>query len=316
MSRSGPRSKGSVAIAALWVTVILSLLAVALAQGVRQKMRIFQHLSLKEQSRQLGESAVKKVIAEMQSAPVTLGDTATGNEWYTKRLGENERFVIETSPADFVIEDENSKININKADIPVLENLFGLLARCSAEEARQLSEAMQDFRDTDDFVTGETNGGSERGAWRQAGLAWGPKNGDFELTQELLLVKGVTKEIYSLLENYITIYGDGRVNVNTCRKEVLAALGLPASLAEKILDARKTFVFKRSSAIAQDLSRLTPLTGEEKGVLMHSIAHNEFCVTSDHFRIHGTARIFDPPFSSRFACVYGVKDGIRYWAEA
>ena len=52
---------------------------------------------------------------------------------------------------------------------------------------------------------------------------------------EILLVKGMNKEIYDKLINFVTIYGDGAVNINTASKEVLEALGLADSLVDKIL---------------------------------------------------------------------------------
>ena len=326
--RNVPRSteNGSVAVLSLWVVVILAFMAVGLARSVHQKITVFERLSAREITRVLGESSVKKLIAQVHASPMMLGDVATGQEWYYDLLGKKQSFAIGSAVARFTVEDENSKINLNKAELSVLADLFYQVSRLSAEEATQLAQAVLDFRDEDDFVTGENNGGSEIGSYREAGLAGAPKNHDLELIEELMLVKGVTKEIYGSVADYITIYGNGRVNINTCKKETLVILGLTGSLADKILSMRNgrvpkartqgPFIFKDLSRIGADISDVYPLSDDEKGSLSHALAHNELSVTSDHFRIQGLAATLDPVFSSRFECIYGVRDGVKYWAEA
>ena len=42
----------------------------------------------------------------------------------------------------------------------------------------------------------------------------------------MYLIRGITAEIFKKLKPYITIYGDGQININTAGKEVLTALGL------------------------------------------------------------------------------------------
>ena len=318
-------SCGSIAILSLWVIMILAFLAVGLGQSVRQKIAVREHLFAKSEVRTTGESAVKKLISDIQESPMHLGDVATGNEWYAGLLGKPQSIGIGEGLGSLTIRDENSKINLNRADAYVLANLFYFIASLDTNKANELANAVVDFRDKDDFVTGEFGGGSEKGTYQQAGLNYGPKNSDFELIEELLLVKGMTKEIYSLVRNYITIYGNGRVNINTCQKETLAVLGLLPELAEKIVSVRegqglKTrapegYVFKDLSRIWADLLFFYPLTEEEKVSLAHAVAQNELCTVSDHFRIDGRCKMIHRNFSSRFVCIYGVREGIKYWAE-
>ena len=318
-------SGGSIAILSLWVIMILAFLAIGLAQGVQQKIAVCEHLLSRSAVRAISESAVKKLISDIQESPALLGNIATGNEWYIGRLEKSEKFSMGEGSADIIITDENSKINLNKANTYVLANLFYFTAHLDTERANELANAVADFKDKDDFVTGEFGGGSEKGTYQQAGLGYAPKNSDFEFAEELLLVKGMTKEIYSLVRNYITIYGDGRINVNTCQKETLMALGLLPSLAEKIVSVKNGqglkvkpadgFVFKDLSKMWMDLSLYYPLSEEEKVSLMHAVAKNELCTVSDHFRMNGRCRMFHRNFSGRFICVYGLREGIKYWAE-
>ncbi len=225
---------------------------------------------------------------------------------------------------NFIIEDENAKINLNTASAFVLQNFFRFVGRTSDVQAEALADAVIDYRDSDDYVTGqEQNAGSERGVYRQAGLAYGPKNHDFEFIEELALVPGMTKEIYSFVENYITIYGEGRVNINTCGKEALCAAGLEPELADKILALRSGkgtsgaghFVFTDVSTVIKAVSDAYKLSPQEAGSLDRAIVHGEFCVASNAFRIKGRTRIPGQEYAGKFVCVYVARNGIRYWAQ-
>ncbi len=99
--------------------------------------------------------------------------------------------------------DEDSKININKASLEQLKVLF---------------------LDNPEIAPSVIN-------WRTAGIPDDPyyeelkykeKHKEFDAIEELILVKGVTPEIYSKIKDYITVFGDdSKVNINTVSGEVL-----------------------------------------------------------------------------------------------
>ena len=55
-----------------------------------------------------------------------------------------------------------------------------------------------------------------------------------EVLDELLLVKGVTRDIFDKVKDRVTVYGTGQVNINTAGMRVLQSLGMSEELAEKI----------------------------------------------------------------------------------
>jgi general secretion pathway protein K len=69
------------------------------------------------------------------------------------------------------------------------------------------------------------------------------KNADFETLEELLLVKGMTREILygKGLINYITVYNkSAQVNVNAAPREVLMAVdGVTEEIADNIIMTRE-----------------------------------------------------------------------------
>jgi len=56
---------------------------------------------------------------------------------------------------------------------------------------------------------------------------------------ELFLVEGMTREKFKLIKDMVTVYGNGKININTVSKPVLISLGLDEELADIIINFRK-----------------------------------------------------------------------------
>jgi len=138
-----------------------------------------------------------------------------------------------------VIQDEGGRISVNSL---VNGNAYNTLIRdlllrlftgpdfhLEQRRAEELMDAIKDWIDADDEVTGD---GAE-GAY-YAGLArpYTAKNAPIDCIEELLMVKGVTRELFygtgesPGLVQCMTVFGDGRININTAPKPVLRALGV------------------------------------------------------------------------------------------
>ena len=132
--------------------------------------------------------------------------------------------------------DEESKINLNKTDQIVLTNLLIRVLALKEEEAGQLAAALLDWRQ---YGESEITGFFSEDYYSNLQYPYPKKSADYETLDEMLLVKGMTQQCYDKLINYVTIYGDGAVNINTASKDVLIALGLQESLVDKILSVRR-----------------------------------------------------------------------------
>lgn len=123
--------------------------------------------------------------------------------------------------------DEERFINVNTASPALLKQLFMAAGGLDEAEAGEMASAVQDWRDLDAFSSSPTRDTES-----------GSKNGPLESVEELTLVPGMTPELFRAIRPLVTIYGTGKVNVNTVPKEVLKAMGAPESLAEKIVRYR------------------------------------------------------------------------------
>ncbi|HBB16868.1 MAG TPA: hypothetical protein DCZ97_07660 [Syntrophus sp. (in: bacteria)] len=149
---------------------------------------------------------------------------------------QSERF-FDLGSFKLMIEDEGGKIAVNRLvsgngyNPPIRDLLLRLLTgpyfRLEQGKAIELVEAIKDWIDADDAVTG---GGAERAFYAAREIPYTAKNAPLDCIEELLMVKGVSPDLFygkgdsPGLSRCLTVFGDGRVNINTAPKYVLRAL--------------------------------------------------------------------------------------------
>jgi general secretion pathway protein K len=135
------------------------------------------------------------------------------------------------------IQDETGKILVNSlvsgnAYNPMIRALLlrlltGPYFRLEQRRAEELMDAIKDWIDADDEVTG---GGAEGAYYGGLARPYAAKNAPIDCIEELMMVKGVTRELFygtgdsPGLVQCLTVFGDGRININTAPRPVLRAL--------------------------------------------------------------------------------------------
>jgi hypothetical protein len=109
-----------------------------------------------------------------------------------------------------VVASPSGRLNVNLASGAQLRRFFG----------DTLAEALIDWMDSDDTTT---SGASER-AWYAAQHRELPRNGLVADVTELPLVRGFESVSTSWLEAFLTVHGDGRIDPNLARPEIMASL--------------------------------------------------------------------------------------------
>jgi general secretion pathway protein K len=112
------------------------------------------------------------------------------------------------------------------------------------DEPQNIVEAIIDWIDDDDEPLGF--GGAESSYYKGFETPYTPRNAPMEFVEELLLVKGITRELYygtddtPGLGNLVTPYGrDGKININTADAMVLGALS--ELMEQDIVDSMLTY---------------------------------------------------------------------------
>jgi general secretion pathway protein K len=129
--------------------------------------------------------------------------------------------------------DESGKIPINHLDHPetaepLQEAFRKLLELCGVDEDRgTIVDSTVDWIDKNED---ERFSGAEDGFYQSLDKPYHCKDGPLDVPEELLRVKGMTPEFFYGTEEqpgigqYISVFGDGKININTAEPMVLASL--------------------------------------------------------------------------------------------
>jgi general secretion pathway protein K len=146
-----------------------------------------------------------------------------------------------------LLKDENDRLN--RTLIEQLLRLIDLLNRETFGDfniSYGLVPSIIDWIDSDDEVTflpfiKQENSGAESDYYSSLKPPYRCRNNSFEVTEELLLVKGVTQQLFDCLQDFITVRGDGAININRASKHIIQSLSenMDPVLAQMIIDRRE-----------------------------------------------------------------------------
>ncbi len=168
-------------------------------------------------------------------------------DWINENWTKERIFRFENYELYIKIEDENSKININKIIeekgktnqllLDIFKNLITIL-----EYPTNILDCLLDWIDEDNLPRVS---GAEDLAYSIEGLGYVPPNRNLLSLKELLLIKGFNKEIVygneekKGLLDFITIYSDDKININTCKNEILNSIGFTNEQVNRIIEERE-----------------------------------------------------------------------------
>lgn len=154
-----------------------------------------------------------------------------------------------------IVEDETGKIPLNKLvngneyNPVIKEMLIRLLGQkefgLDEKKVYEIVNSLKDWIDADSSATGS---GAESSYYSSLYPSYEAKNAKLDCIEELLMVKGMTQEIFNGtkmkpgLARFVTADSDdGKININTAPKMVLRALadGISAEAVDKIDEYRR-----------------------------------------------------------------------------
>jgi type II secretory pathway component PulK len=184
-----------VLIGALWVMAFLALIVVSFVASQEVELKVVGGFADRIQAQHLAASGIEHAKAalvadetpydgpleEWRQNPEQFERVPVGDGFYSLIYNN----VDENSELAYGMDDENGKINVNTAPLEVLTKLPGM--------SDPLAEALLDWRDEDDEVTGE--GGAESDTYMRLDPPYEAKNGPLDTIEELLMVQGFTPAI-------------------------------------------------------------------------------------------------------------------------
>jgi len=261
-------SRGVALIMVLWVITILTVVVLEFSFAMRTEVNITKNFKDELQLYAAAQGGVQRAIAEMifkndtrlQQLRKTMKteEIASGKkEWVPD--GRPYTVHFDRGECELRIMSEAGKININTVSEMTLRKIIGNLG-LEAEARDIVVDSILDWIDADDF---RRINGAENDYYQSLKEPYNCKNGNLDSIEELLLVRGVTPELFYGkrgtkrgeeggkpsevgLKDIFSIYAPGeQIDINSASSVVLRfALGIPDKVAQLIVKAREEKAFE------------------------------------------------------------------------
>lgn len=225
---------GVAMVIVLWVIMVLSLLisGFAFTMHVETQVASFSRKELKaEMLARSGVEVAKMLLLLDERSPTESGFDAYNQAWAT-----NTDFYVEHSLGEGTfsvrVTDEEGRLPLNRLSEDQLKKLMEVLG-VDPLDGDVIVDSILDWMDDNDL---HRLNGAEDDYYQSLFPPYRAKNGPFDRVEELLLVRGVTPQIFEGLagedgeesrpglKDLVTTYSRGQVNVNTATAPVLQVL--------------------------------------------------------------------------------------------
>jgi general secretion pathway protein K len=250
------RERGMALVIVIWAVTFFVVVLSAFAFTMRIELEEATRFAEAAQAHALAEAGIDRVLAELIRA--NRGSGGIGSELaVADTLGRGSYRAV--------VRDEEARIALNRVSAEVLARLLEQTGVKDPDLRTEIADAIMDWRDADDL---RRLHGAEDAYYQERVPAYHARNGAFRSLEELLLIKGMTREIldgtvrdpermadlatadpgdrafgpgeYLGLRPFLSVHGSGRVNVTTASLDVLVAVGMSEAEARAMVEARRT----------------------------------------------------------------------------
>jgi general secretion pathway protein K len=284
------KPNGVAMVMVLWVMAILSVMVMEFSFAMRTEVHITRNFKEELQLYAIAEGGMQRAIAEMiykqdprvQQMRKTVKEEMPPEkrEWVAD--GRPYLLSYDQGKCDIRVMNEEGKININLISEAGLRRIMRNIGL--EDEARDIVvDSIMDWRDPDDFYR---INGAENDYYRSLPEPYDCKNGPLDAIEELLLVKGVTPDLFygrrgpkkegekperSGLKDIFSLYSSGeQIDINSAAAPALRlALGIPGEVSRLIVKAREEKGFDHQVDLLQRVPELGPFIGEVAGLILY-----------------------------------------------
>ena len=291
----------------LWVLILLSGIATEFCFAMRTEVNMVRNFKEQTEAYYIALAGLNRAVYELlrnESSPEKKKLLADENE-EAAETSSRWRMNTDIPPVPFAggrfivrIGNEAGKVNINTADEPVLKmmlNGFDL----EEQEKSIIVDSIMDWRDENDL---HRMNGAENDYYQSLPDPYDCKNGDFDAIEELLMIRGITPEIfYGGLKNIVTAFKDdgskrgkirrrsgkadgSKICINAAPRAMLLSLPqMTDGPAQSIIDFRKEADFKT-------LGEVSTLLGAD---VYGAISRHITLTPSSYYEIESSGSIID-----------------------
>jgi len=249
-----PQRSGFVVVVVLCMVMLLGVLLLGFNYKSRTNLCAVDDFRKSEQALNCARAGLNITVAIIRDT----NDIHT-NKTLLNLLSGEKAFAVGDGECSMTITEENGRLNVNqlkdkggRLDRTRIEQLLRLIDLLNREQpghshiGYDLIPAIIDWADSDEEVTclpfiKHDNLGAESGYYNQLEVPYKCKNGPLEATEELLLIKGISEQVFDRLRDYVTVYGEGGININYAPKLVIESISekMDPTLAQMIMNKRK-----------------------------------------------------------------------------
>jgi general secretion pathway protein K len=297
-------SRGVALVMVLWVVTILSVVVLEFCYAMRTEVNITRNYQEELRLYAAAEGSAQRAIAElilkhdprMQNLRKSAGEgelTPENREWVTD--GREYRFSFEAAEGVVRVLGEAGKVNINRVSDAALRKIMGTPG-LEGEDRDIAVDSILDWRDPDDFV--RVNG-AENDYYQSLKEPYDCKNGNLDSVEELLLVRGITPELFYGkkvkekegeeskggpvgLKDIFSIYAAGeQIDINSASLPALRiVLGLPLEVCRLIIKAREDRVFDTLQDLLQRVPEIRPFLPQVQNLMLFRAMNPYYTVES------------------------------------
>ena len=259
------RDRGFVLVVVIGVIMAMTGLVLAFSRRARASVQVADSLCKSAQAACCARAGLGAAISILRSTPAGQGqsaqDPACDGQW-SLSLGDG---VCQMDLAD-----EQGKINLNRlvdpqghVDRARVDQFLRLIDLTNREGQGEpigygIVPALMDWIDADDERTcldfiERQNTGAESDYYQGLARPYPCANKPLASPEDLLWVKDVTAEAYRRLAPYVTVYGEGLINLNVAARRVIESLSeqMDPALAQAIVERRQAKPFQSLDELQQ-----------------------------------------------------------------
>jgi general secretion pathway protein K len=242
----------------LWLSAALSAIAFSLASSVRSETARVTTAADRLKAQYLATGAIERALLYIDWGAAY--PNPDGTPRYYPGMPRFE-FQFSTGQASVEVIPESSKMSVNLSPPEDLYRLFSILSG-DPERAREIAAGIVDWRTPQPIGTP----GLFDEYYLSRNPSFRPPHASFEEIEELLLIKGMTPELFygtydrnaagrltprhGALDCLSVYGGTSQFDVNSATPEVLAAIGVPPEAVGAIVERRKVRPFRDGNDMA------------------------------------------------------------------
>lgn len=283
------RQRGAILLVVLWVVLALSMLALSFSATIRTEVDAARYLVEQKQAYYMARAGMEYALFELMKSQALSGNQPMGpgpvaGGGVSPVLSGGISLNLTGGGADVQVTDESGKINVNAAPDFIIFNLM-IMVGMSEGQAAEVTDSILDWVDVDEMPRPF---GAESDYYMMNQAPYRAKNGPMSVPEELLMVKGITPEIfygrkglsrdgepveYYGLKNYLTTYTTGAaININSAPVPVLASLpGIDYATAMAIAQMRSAAPFTNMVELEQGIAGISGETSSFLGIIRSGV---------------------------------------------